>query len=179
MTFIRPEARAQLWNWRELIAALCLLLLGLRWALFGVGVWTITGWAVVAVSVLLAVVGAQRVRFRQGGGGPGVVQVVEGQISYFGPLTGGAVAVSELRSLTLDPTARPAHWMLEQPGQEVVAIPVNAAGSEALFDVFAALPGIKTERMLNELQSLRGEGTAHPVVIWQRREEAVERRWLH
>lgn len=175
MTFIRPEARAQLWRWREILAALVLLALGLRWALTGHGFWSVTGWAVVAIATLLAVMGAQRMRFRQGAGGPGVVQVVEGQISYFGPLTGGAVAVSELERLTLDPSAKPAHWLLEQPGQPVLGIPVNAEGADALFDVFAALPGIRTERMLAELES-KGP---HHVVIWQRREDALQRRWLH
>jgi hypothetical protein len=175
MSFIRPEARAALWRWRELLGALALLLLGLRWALWGIGLTQVTGWACVTLAVVLAVVGAQRMRFRLGSGGPGVVQVTEGQISYFGPLTGGAVARSEIETLRLDHTARPSHWVLEQPGQPPLAIPVTATGAEALFDVFASLPGLKTERMLSELHH-KGP---HQVMIWQKSPESHQAYRLH
>jgi hypothetical protein len=92
------------------------------------------------------------------------VQVNEGQIAYFGPLTGGVVALTGLERLSLDATARPAHWRLDAAGQDAVLIPVNAAGSDALFDAFATLPGLRTERMLTELRTRRD----HAVVIWER-----------
>lgn len=164
MSFIRPEARAALWHWRELLVAAGLALLGLRWILWGFGFWQVTGWAVLLAAVVVAVIGGQRLRFRLGGQGPGVVKVDEGQIAYFGPLTGGAVAASEVERLSLDHTAKPSHWLLEQPGQAPLAIPVNAAGADGLFDVFASLPGLKTERMLEELHR-KGP---HQVVIWER-----------
>jgi hypothetical protein len=106
----------------------------------------------------------QRARFRDAGDGPGAVQVDEGQIAYFGPLTGGVVALTALERLSLDATQEPAQWLLEVPGQEALLIPVNAAGSEALFDAFATLPGLRTERMLSELRGTR----RHAVVIWER-----------
>ena len=59
----------------------------------------------------------------------------------------------------------PAHWKLEQPGQQPVMIPVNAAGADALFDAFAALPGLRTERMLAELS----DDKTLSVVIWERK----------
>lgn len=164
MSFIRPEARAALWHWRELIAAAILGLFGLRWVLWSFGFWHAAGWALIAVAIVMAVVGGQRLRFRLGGAGPGVVRVDEGQIAYFGPLTGGAVAASELERLRLDHTAKPAHWLLEQPGQSPLAIPVNASGADALFDVFSSLPGLKTERMLEEMH----RSGPHQVVIWER-----------
>ena len=37
----------------------------------------------------------------------GAVQVDEGQIAYFGPLTGGTVAVRDLQRLRLDGGAKP------------------------------------------------------------------------
>ncbi len=164
MSFIRPEARAALWHWREMIAAAGLALAGLRWVIASTGFWNVTGWALLLLAVIVAVVGGQRLRFRLGGAGPGVVKVDEGQIAYFGPLTGGAVATSELARLSLDHTAKPSHWMLDQAGQPTLAIPVNAAGSEALFDVFASLPGLRTEKMLEEMHR-KGP---HQVVIWER-----------
>ena len=121
-------------------------------------------WALGGVGLVVAVAGGQRLRGRLGAGGPGVVRVDGGQVAYFGPLTGGAVAASEVERLRLDHTAKPPHWVLEQPGQPPLAIPVNAEGHEALFDVFASLPGLRTERMLAELR----KAGAHQVVIWER-----------
>ncbi|KIC16476.1 MULTISPECIES: hypothetical protein [unclassified Leisingera] len=175
MSFIRPEARETLWQWREVLAAALMFLLGLKWAYSAAGFTAITGWALVATGLVAAVIGVQRMRFRRGSGGPGVVQVDEGQIAYFGPLNGGAVAASELERLALDHTSKPPHWLLEQPGQPPLAIPVNAEGYEALFDVFAALPGLKTERMLAELRR-RGP---HQVVIWERAASRPEHQRLH
>ena len=175
MNFIRPEARLALWRWRELIVAALMLLVGLKWAFTSFGVTAITGWALIVIGLVIAVGGAQRLRFRLGAGGPGVVRVDEGQIAYFGPLTGGAVAASELQRLRLDHTAKPPHWVLEQEGQAPLAIPVTAEGHEALFDVFAALPGLKTERMLSEL---RRQGP-HQVVIWERTPSRLPLHRLH
>ncbi len=42
-------------------------------------------------------------------------------------------------------------------------MPLAAEGADALFDAFATLPGIRTERMLAEMR----RGGDHPVVIWQ------------
>jgi len=165
MSFIRPEAKLALWRWREVLVAGLVLLVGISWISGPGGLLGWMGWVLVAVSIALAVIGVQRVRFRTGAGGPGVVTIDEGQITYLGPLTGGMVATREIERLALDPTADPAHWVLDQPGQPVLHIPVNAEGAEALFDVFSALPGLKTEQMLAELNG----GATHPVVIWERR----------
>ena len=54
--------------------------------------------------------------------------------------------------------------MLSQRGAPDLHIPVNAEGSEALFDAFAALPGLRTEHMLAQMQRL----PAFPTVIWQK-----------
>ncbi|WP_300037833.1 hypothetical protein [uncultured Roseobacter sp.] len=161
---IRPEARAQLMRWREVLVGSAALLTGLWW-LAGPGrLLTIPALALLLAGVALIWIGVQRARFRSAGTGPGSVDVDEGQITYFGPLTGGAVALRELRRLTLDGTARPAHWRLEQPGQPALMIPVNADGAEALFDAFATLPGLRTAQMLRAL-----EHPAHDqIVIWQR-----------
>ncbi|MEX0369589.1 MAG: hypothetical protein AB3N09_03100, partial [Tateyamaria sp.] len=70
----------------------------------------------------------------------------------------------ELQRLTLDGAQRPPHWRLDQPHQPPLMIPVDADGADALFDAFAALPGLKTERMLAQMR-------ANPdaaVLIWER-----------
>ena len=162
--FLRPEVRALLWRWREVLIGGGLALFGL-WLVLGPGfLLSVPGYAFLLGGAAFFWLGVQRGRFRGADGGAGAVQVDEGQVTYFGPLTGGTVALREMVRLTLDRQLFPAHWRLEQPGQPALLIPVNAAGSEALFDAFAALPGLKTERMLQELHA-----TAHQaVVIWQK-----------
>ncbi|MEX0287238.1 MAG: hypothetical protein AB3N23_21740 [Paracoccaceae bacterium] len=164
MSFIRPEARAQLWRIRELLAAGAVVLLGLYWITGPGGLLAWLGWGLVPAGLALAFVGLRRLRFRQEGHGPGIVQIDEGQIAYFGPLSGGAVAMSEVERLILDPTGSPAHWVLEQPGNAPLHIPVNAEGTDGLFDAFGALPAFRTDRMLTEL----GRKGGPPVVIWER-----------
>lgn len=164
MTFFRPEAKEMLWRWREVLAGAGLVLLGLWWLIGPGGLLVLPAVALVLAGAALAFVGVQRARFRAVGDGPGAVQVDEGQIAYFGPLTGGVVALTALERLSLEGAAQPAHWRLEVPGQADLMIPVNAAGSDALFDAFATLPGLRTERMLTELRS----GRRHAVVIWER-----------
>lgn len=163
--FFRPEAKAALWRWREVLVASAMAVLGLWWIIGPGRLLALPGWALLLGGAALALIGIQRGRFRGAGDGPGAVQVDEGQIAYFGPLTGGVVDLRALERLSLDTTATPAHWRLDAPGQGAVMIPVTAAGSDALFDAFATLPGLRTERMLAELRG----GRAHVVVIWERK----------
>ena len=165
MSFFRAEVSDQLWRWRETIIGGALLVLGL-WLVIGPGyLLAVPGYAALAAGVALIWLGVQRARFRDTDDGTGAVQVDEGQITYFGPLTGGTVALRELQRLSLDRQMFPAHWRLEPRDESApLLIPVNAAGSEALFDAFAALPGLRTERMLFELRKTRRDA----VVIWER-----------
>ncbi|MCU9838690.1 hypothetical protein OEZ49_13000 [Ruegeria sp. WL0004] len=175
MSFIRPEARAALWRWREVLAGIAIALVGLSWITGPGGLLGWVGWPTLLAGTGLTVVGLQRARFRTGSGGPGVVTLDEGEITYMGPLTGGSVAAADIERLTLDPALMPAHWVLERPGQPPLLIPVNAEGAEALFDVFASLPGLRTERMLAELNG----APRHAVVIWERTPSRPPTQWLH
>ena len=165
MSFMRPEAMQALRRWRAVLLSLAVMALGLWWAIGPGGLLTWLGWGLIAGGAVWLLASLQRLRFRAGNGGPGVVRVDEGAIAYFGPLTGGVVALSEIEALALDPTGRPAHWVLSQPGQPDLAIPLNAEGAEALFDAFASLPGIRTERMLATMRQAPGDRT----LIWRRR----------
>jgi hypothetical protein len=164
MSFIRPEIATLLQRWRGVMTGAAVALLGLWWVLASPGLLGWIGWPVLAAGLALAFTGVQRLRFVTGRGGPGVVSITEGQVAYFGPLTGGVVALSELDRLEVDHTGTPAHWQLHQAGQPMLAIPVTAENAEALFDVFASLPGLSTERLLSQMRP----GGAHIAVIWQR-----------
>lgn len=164
MSFIRPQASAAILRWREVLVGLAVLATGAWWA-FGLrGPLAWIGWVVMLAGAALVFAGIQRARFRSTGRGPGIVRVTEGQIAYFGPLDGGAVALSEITRLSLLSDAKPAHWVLSQPGQPDLYIPLTAEGADALFDAFTSLPGIGTEKMLAAMRA----PSRRLVVIWQR-----------
>ena len=166
MSFIRPEASAAVWRWRELVVGVLLALLAIWWFLGPKG---LLGWiapVVLVGAIALIAVGLQLGRFRGTGTGTGLgaVQVDEGQITYYGPLTGGTIALRELSLLKFDGSLRSAHWILEQNDGPALMIPVDAAGADVLFDAFAVLPGLQTERILKQLRN-RPEGV---VLMWER-----------
>lgn len=163
MSFVRPGAAAALTRWREVLVGMGCLALGLWWGFGTRGLLPYIGYALIGLAGLLIVMGVQRARFRVPGRGPGIVRVTEDQISYFGPLTGGTVALGDLASLSLQSDGKPAHWVLCQAGQPDLYIPVTAEGAEALFDAFARLPGLRTEQMLAELSRPRHRNA----VIWE------------
>lgn len=162
--FLRPEATRTLARWQGVLIGGAIFAAGSLVALTGYGIIFWLGCVIAMIGAASLFAAAQRMRFAAGSGGPGVVQIDEGAIGYFGPLGGGVIARSEMTGLTLDRTGKPAHWVLSQPGQEDVLIPLTAANADALFDVFAALPGMKTERMLTEMRrNDRGRS-----LLWQR-----------
>lgn len=163
MNFVRPEAQKVVRQWREVLIGAAVLTLGLYWA-SGFGLLKWIGAVVAIAGGAMIVAGIQRARFRGKLGGPGLVQVDEREITYYGPLDGGAVAIDEMTGLSLDARSDPPVWVLRQPSVPPLHIPVNAEGTDALFDAFAALPGIRTEHMLAQLKAKPD----HPVVIWSK-----------
>lgn len=150
MSLIRPEIRDGLWRWREVLAAMTLAALGLWWGFVSFGVVQLLGWAMAALGAGLAIAAAQKVRFRPSTDGAGVVTLDERRITYLGPLDGGVADLDLMVQLDLTPA--PAWRIINGAGQHL-DIPTDALGVEVLFDVFAALPGIKTEYMLSLLNS--------------------------
>ncbi len=164
MSFIRPEVSALLLRWRDVFVGVTVFAVGMWWLFRVGGLLGYLGPFLGLIGAALIWSGLQRGRFRRVGNGPGSVQIDEGQITYFGPLAGGAIAMRELERVTLNSAANPPHWRLEQKGQPALLIPLNALGSDLLFDAFASLPGLKTTRMLSELETT----PAQAVVIWER-----------
>ncbi|RUS60760.1 hypothetical protein EGN72_07625 [Pseudorhodobacter sp. E13] len=149
MSFIRPEARAALWRGREVFAALGLGAIGLWCIALGGLVLAPVGAAIAALAAGFGLLAWRRLRFAQTGDAPGVVELDEGQISYFGPSFGGAVALRELVELRLLTVQARRVWRLRQQDGQVLLIPVEAAGADRLFDAFASLPGMDSRDLVD------------------------------
>lgn len=163
---MRPEIKALLFRWREVIVGLVIVALSASWALSSYGVMRWIALTVTGIAVIFAIAAVQRARFAQGGGGFGAVEVDEGVVSFFSPLSGGQVEIEAITSVTLIPGNKGhAHWQIDAFGQSSLTIPLNAHGAEALFDVFVGLEGLETEKMLREIKS----HPEQPVVIWRKR----------
>lgn len=148
---IRPEVSATLRQWSEVLIGVCVMLLGV-WGLQARGGFYQTLSALVVLTgIALAVIGWRRLRFNRAGHAPGIVQVLEGQISYFGPETGGFIGIADILEVHLTDSAR--NWQLVGEDGTRVTIPVAADGARALFDIFAALPGMNMPALLTALDT--------------------------
>ncbi len=163
MSFVRPETRAILWKWREVIVGAAIGALGAWNSVTSLGL-VFAFWIIVAgIGAVILFAGLQRLRFRRGKGGVGVVHVDERQVSYFGPMQGGVISIESLVRVELQPAPNGVHnWVLMVWGDAPLTIPVNAERADALFDVFNVLKGIETEKMLAALNAK----SAQTVVIW-------------
>lgn len=171
---IRPELRAALWRGREGIAAGAVVAFGLWTASFGGLVLVPFGLAVAGVGVGLGVQALRRMRFAQQADAPGIVEVDEAQISYMGPQVGGFVNVPDLIELRLVRMRGQRLWRFKQSDGQALLVPVDAAGAEALFDVFATLPGLDMTAVLSAMEPDPQTGAtglalaAEQRVLWQR-----------
>lgn len=164
---IRPEARATLNRLREVLAGLLMVGMGL-WLLFRPGyILPMIGLVLGLLGAGLAVVGLRRLWFRAEGLGPGVVQLVEGQIGYFGPDGGGFLALDDMTALEL--TAGGGAWRLTGADGRVLEIPRDAAGAEALLDAFVRLPGLDPAAVVRAASgAASGTRRGHHQRLWQR-----------
>ncbi|KEO53203.1 hypothetical protein [Thioclava indica] len=154
---IRPEVAQALHRWREVIAAACVVVFG-GWLIW-LGGWLLIplGAAACAIGVAFALIALRRLRFARAVGAPGLVEVVEGRVSYFaasraraigGPDSaapqgmGGEMALRELAEIRLLHLSGRQYWRLRTIGGEALLIPLEAAGADTLYDAFASLPGI-------------------------------------
>lgn len=158
-SFLRPEAARALRRWREALAGAGVLALGAYWLLATGGLLRLVGGILALLGAGLLFAGLQRGRFRTEASGAGVVQLVEGQLGYFGPETGGVIAVADLSCVA----RRGDTWVLDGGGQRL-EIPAGAAGAECLLDAFAMLPGLDLRAVLSPV-----EDRTEPLrVLWQR-----------
>jgi len=170
VSFVRPEAMALLLRWREVALALAGAAFGLWVATRGGWFYAVLGAALLAFALGLALSAWRRMRFAQEDVAPGLVEVDEGAIAYFGPETGGVVALSELTEIAAVPGPGGLHWRLAQADGRRLDIPAAARGADRLFDVFAALPGARARAFLEAVE----HPPAGPLRLWRRADARFE-----
>ena len=174
MSFIRPEARDALRRYGE--PALYAALAG--WGLVhGVGLilrgaWT--GWllAVIGVLAALGLVGAAEralLAWRSRREGPGTVTIREGQIAYFGPISGAVLALDALTAvdIVVDGQGEMCWYLADETGQ-AAAIPAGADGAVALLDRLGTLQGFDHTAMIGAVRSRQAGRTP----LWRRTRQA-------
>lgn len=171
---IRPETAVALHRWREVIAAAALGLVGLYIASLGGLFFIPLGLATTALAAALGLQAFRRLRFARDPAAPGIIEVDEAQIAYLSPLGGGYISLRELAEIRLVTRRGHRYWQLRQTDGDTLPIPVDATGSDALFDAFSTLPGMDTGALVTALApDTSATGTA-PVldglsrIIWRR-----------
>jgi hypothetical protein len=171
VSFVRTEIKGLLGRWSEAIAAVTA-------TSFGLWLFVLGGWILRPVGLILVVLGFgwcviawRRLRFLRGASAPGVVEVDEGQVGYWGPNFGGFIALEDLAELRLVDVGNTRQWRLRTLGGEVLMVPVDAVGAGRLYDAFVTLPGIDMAALTAALN--RGVGTPP---LWKRADPSLPRR---
>lgn len=161
----RPDLWRRLRHWAEPGAAILTVIFALWLATWG-------GWFFAALGLTFALAAGawlltalRRLSFHRKADGPGLVEIDEGSIRYYGArLLGGEIALrdlSEIRMLTVQ--GRP-HWRLKSLDAQALLIPLNATGAAALADAFEALPGIR----MGEISAAASQPRAGSRTLWVR-----------
>lgn len=175
MNFIRPEVRAALWRWREVLAGLAIVAVGFALVSGAYGLLPMIGGVIVFIGFLLVAAGVQRGRVKPRSGGQGLIELDEGRLTFLNREQGAIVELPEVLRIEIITTgAGPAEddlfWVFHTTSGQVARIPGAAVGSEKLFDALAAFPGADYSKVI----AASGSTEDNVFVIWQK-----DRRRLH
>ena len=163
---IRPELRAAARRHAEALTSAAVALAGLWVATRGGWFWGAIGAGMALVGAALALGAVRRSFFRRPVAAPGLVEVVEGAVRFWGAgALGGEMALADLTEIRLVDLGGRAHWRLRNTASEALLVPVDAAGADALADAFARLPGIDMGVLA---QALRSSDMPRLAVLWRR-----------
>jgi hypothetical protein len=166
---IRPDLRTWAAQRSEAIVATLILLAGLWLTLRGGWFFAAVGALVLLVGLSLLIGAIRRLPFRRGIAAPGVVEVDEGAVRYYGAaVLGGEIALRDLVEIRLLRLKGRGHWRLRSATGEALLVPVDAAGSDALAHAFTALPGLDMGAVSAALAHVADQHDAVRTV-WRRR----------
>lgn len=165
---IRPELRDLFRRWSEPIAAIGAGLFFLWLGRLGGWFFGMIGIAGGTVALIWLLGALRRLRFARGIAAPGVVEVDEGAIRYYGAqILGGEIAIRDLTEIRLMRLNGAPHWRLRASDGQALLVPLEAAGAPVLADAFAALPGLDMGAIAAALARLDHDGPA-VLSLWRR-----------
>ncbi|MCL5776020.1 hypothetical protein M1105_03260 [Limibaculum sp. FT325] len=169
MSFIRPAARAVIVRWAESAVAGALAVIAAVEAARLIGRGDVLGWFAALGAVLAALwlrSAVARGLSARAGEAPGLVEIREREIRYFGPLAGGVADLDLIARVEVFVPARGVGtlWRLTVEDGRVMVIPAAAKGAEGLIGAFAALPGFSE---LAAAAALRREAPGR-YAVWSR-----------
>lgn len=165
---IRPELRAWLSRWSEALVALGVAAFGLLVLSRGGYFFLALGGLILLVGVALALGAWRRLPFRRAVDAPGLVEIVEGAVRFYGATElGGEIALRDLVEIRLLRMQGRSHWRLRSLSGEALLVPVDAAGAEGLAHAFTALPGLQMGAVSAALAHFPEQAEAMHVV-WRR-----------
>ena len=176
---IRAEALQTLTRWREVAFAAAIALVGLWIATRGGPILALLGLGFAALAAGLGLTAFRRLRFAQEVDAPGLVEVIEGEVRYFGPSFGGAISLDDLIEIRLLTLRGRRMWRLKQSDGQALLIPVDAAGADTLYDGFSSLPGMDMAGLLAALSppptgpGLRPANAPEMVMVWHRKGRGI------
>lgn len=169
MNLVRPEVRAAIWRWREVLVGALVTGLGANWAFGGIGIMQWIGWPVLLLGFALLITGLQRARVRPRSGGVGVVELDEAQLTYFLPEGGIVVPLSLIARIEIEALGDEERgeilWIFTDREGRKARIPASAAGAERLLDALAQFPGAHYQKVIAASAARKPEN----FVIWQER----------
>ena len=151
MSWARPEARAFLARWGESLFCSALVACGLWIASLGGLILIPLGLLFAAVSAGFALLALRRARFAPSGDATGLIEITEGRLRYLHPLQGGEISLADLAELRLVTLRGRNIWQLRDQSGAQLLVPVDAAGSAALFDALGALAGLSSQSLVAAL----------------------------
>jgi hypothetical protein len=169
MSFIRPPVTAHFTKWREAYFAGFVMALG-GWAflrgqsnlnliLQGLGL------IISLAGIIFLRTAIQRIRFRKSQKAPGMVDVTEREISYFGPMHGKTISLESLSKIELrESEAYASIWVLHHIEGDPMIVPTTAKGSDRLFDAFISLSNVKMDTLVSAINQVPIQAQ----VIWER-----------
>lgn len=169
MSFIRPPVLEHFTKWREAYFVGFVLGLGCWMFLYGQTNVNLVlqglGLVVSLVGIILLRTAIQRIRFRRSEKAPGMVDVTEREISYFGPMHGKTISLESLNKIELrESEAYAAIWVLHHTEGDPMIVPTTAKGSDRLFDAFTSLSGVQMSALVAAINQV----PVHSQVIWER-----------
>ncbi len=169
MNFIRPNVRAHFSKWAEAYLVTLILIIGVRVLIRGFViesiVYEIVGAIISTLGLVLLRGTIQRIRFRRSQKAPGMVDVTEREISYFGPMHGKTLSLESLSKIELrESEAYASVWVLHNSEGDPMIVPTSAKGSDRLFDAFTSLSGVRMDALVKAVNTV----PVHNHVIWER-----------